>query len=696
MVPDMAQHSIKAATTLLVCFLASAQGLTPSDAQQLPPSKAATPTRMDRHGDPLPPGAVRRLGTVRYRFSYFQSIRQNLPDHKTALVSTETKVHWVNMVDGRWLESWTLPQVFTVCGFSPDGRRAFLSNYKDLQIWDLRQRRKVRTLRGKGNIRTDSVLFSPDGKMLVAMSGIGRGTGLLKVLDIVSGKVLWQQPVTTGFWWQGITPIGFLHDGRTLVLLQRDTMRVSLRDRATGQEMRSFATMPAKDARNCGLSPDDKTLFMGTAGTSVRAWDLASGKELPALSGHKNQAHSFAVSPDSKTVLTGGADSFILVWDWPAGKLRYKIDLGLNRDIGRLAVSADGKRAEVESIAERAIRLFDLKTGQELPEPADAHRGGVFGMAYTAEGLVVSGAQDDTIRVWDPRTGRQRHVYPTKHPVGPSALAVSADGHLVATADFNRGVVLLHERDTGRLVRTINSGESSVSALAFAPRGHTLAVAAHGAGRFVGLWDANTGHELRRFNHVTGGMAFSPDGLSLATLNGFVQFWNIRNGRPRTGMPAKDVQTTVFSPDGRMLATCDYRGVTLWELATARQRWRIKGRFKDVCFSPDRRWLAAASEDSVCVYDLWQTRLAHTFTGHDSSVIRLAFAPDGHTLASSSFDSSILIWDMATVTKQEASRHADCHRHCRGLGCAGGCGCRSRLPSHRSAHGESDPGREYV
>src|SRR5262249_8250539 len=104
----------------------------------------------------------------------------------------------------------------------------------------------------------------------------------------------------------GLWLLGFLPDGESLAILDRASMRVSLRDSASGKERRSFATLPRNDSRQVRLAPDGKSVFMGTAGPEVRVWDVASGKELPRVGGHKGQARSVTVSPDGKVVLTGG------------------------------------------------------------------------------------------------------------------------------------------------------------------------------------------------------------------------------------------------------------------------------------------------------------------------------------------------------------------------------------------------------
>jgi RNA polymerase sigma factor (sigma-70 family) len=637
-------------------------GPEPQEKRRAPQSQGRP--RTDRYGDPLPPGALLRLGTLRHRSLHrwdrasSPAHNQPLPDGKTVLTNTSAEVRWVDVGTGRVVRSWPLPTGCTVCGFSPDGRRAVLSDRKTLRLWDLSARRELRMFRGKGSLGMEiSARFAPDGEVIVTNSGVNLNPGLVRVWDVASGRELWQEGVM-GFWTRGLWPLGFLADGKTLVVVDKSSCRVGLRDRTTGRELRSFATMPRNHARNWALSPDGKAVFIGTDGPAVRVWDLATGRERAPLGGHKQQAHSFTFSRDGKTILTGGGDRLVHVWDWPAGKRRQQIDLGAGRSIESLAVSADGRRAELVVWGESALRFFDLKTGRELPTEREAHRSPVHGLAISSDGKVVTAGTDDTLRVWDLRSGRQLHEHRTGHPVGASALALSADGRLVATTDFNRGTVTLWERDTGRRLRIIDTGGKSAHGVAFAPAGRLLAISGSGSSRpFVEFWDADTGRRVRTLEGAGTGPVFSPDGRLLAGRDGeVVRLWEVASGRERMTLPRREARALAFAPDGRTVACGDAQGITLWELATGKERCRIAvptERPETLRFSPDGRWLARGDDRAVHLCAVWSGQRVHSFAGHDSAVTRLAFAPDSQSLASASFDTTVLVWDVASVAGRQ-------------------------------------------
>ncbi|HJT78769.1 MAG TPA: WD40 repeat domain-containing protein, partial [Gemmataceae bacterium] len=568
---------------------------------------------------------------------------------------------------GRLTDSWRLPRGYSVCNFSPDGRLALLNDGKVFRLWDLTARKELRQLQGKGESGRVEARFSPDGRFVVTHSDDFRvSEGLVRAWNVATGQELWHESIITGLWDRGLALIGFLPDGKALVVRDKANGRVGLRDCATGRERRSFATMPSKDARMQGLSPDGKTLFIGTAGTAVRAWDVAGGKELPPLGGHKTQAHSFAVSRDSKIVLTGGGNPFVLVWDWPSGKLRRKIDLDTRSGALPIAVSADGKRAEIIVGAERTVRSFDLATGKELPGPAEAHRGAICGLAIAPDGRAVTVAQDDTVRVWDPRSGRQLHEYPTGRPVGGPQLALSADGRLVATSDYNYGTVWLQDRDTGRLVRTIDTGGQGATTIAFAPEGRLLAACGHreglGAGQhFLGLWDADTGREVRRLEMRGGAPALSPDGRLVAALafKDQVRLWEVATGKPYFAFTSPDAASRLaFSPDGKTLA-CAGR-IALWEVASGKLRLgmeKLPDGTECLAFSPVGKLLASGGRDGkVRLWDLATGKQIRILAGHRGGVSAVAFSPDGRALVSASWDTTGLVWDVADLAARPPPR----------------------------------------
>src|SRR5687768_7618163 len=135
-------------------------------------------------------------------------------------------------------------------------------------------------------------------------------------------------------------------------------------------------------------------------------------------------------------------------------------------------------------------------------------------IAFSPDGTwLASGANDDTIKIWDTSTGYVlRTLY--GHSSNVNALAVSPDGKLLASGSgdmistreiptFKQGGIVGGARDntvriwevqSGREIRTLRGHVLPVGGVAFSADGRTLTSA---SGDAVKVWDVASGNELR-------------------------------------------------------------------------------------------------------------------------------------------------------------------------------------------------------
>jgi WD40 repeat protein len=204
-------------------------------------------------------------------------------------------------------------------------------------------------------------------------------------------------------------------------------------------------------------------------------------------------------------------------------------------------------------------------------------------------------------------------------------------------------------------------------------------VAAACADHQARLWDVASGRAILTL--APGGpvdrVAFSPTGALLATAgpDGNARLWDFPTGTPRTvfaGKPGEN-RCLVFAPEGQTLAVSGSGhcfAVNLWDPVTGARRGRLEdpGRASTprdssvaapaavehgfhiaaVAYSPDGGTVAAACYDGVIrLWDASSGELRRTFSGHAGAVTRLAFAPDGRTLASAG-DDALILWHLGT------------------------------------------------
>jgi len=231
--------------------------------------------------------------------------------------------------------------------FSPDGRQ-FLSGGSDntIRLWDIATGHEIRTFTGHAGWIT-SVAFSPDGQY--ALSGSWDNT--LKLWDIATGR-----KIRTFTGPQGVdsTSRAFAKDGTPvppLIQLEADKM-------AWG--MSSFAGRISTFA----FSPDGRQAVSGNWGKIITLWDMATGRAIKTLSGHKERINAVAFSPDGSQIISAGRDNTVKLWNAATGR-EIRTFTGHIGEINSLAFSRDARRF-ISGGSDGTIRLWDTGTGAEI------------------------------------------------------------------------------------------------------------------------------------------------------------------------------------------------------------------------------------------------------------------------------------------------------------------------------------------
>jgi WD40 repeat protein/serine/threonine protein kinase len=112
--------------------------------------------------------------------------------------------------------------------------------------------------------------------------------------------------------------------------------------------------------------------------------------------------------------------------------------------------------------------------------------------------------------------------------------------------------------------------------------------------------------------------------------------------------------TVAFHPDGRRLASAGGdMAIRIWDRTTGKQvrppLYHASTVMK-MAFSPDGRYLVGGGggDRTVRVWDAANYRLLHNLRGHEQFIYGLAVSPDSRLVATTGRDSTVRIWEMAT------------------------------------------------
>ena len=331
------------------------------------------------------------------------------------------------------------------------------------------------------------------------------------------------------------------------------------------------------------VAPDGGWLASSGDDGTVRIWDAVTGQERVVLTGHFGIVTAVAVAPDGSWLASGGRDKTVRTWDAATGQERAVLvgDIGI---VTAVAVAPDGSWLAVGSQdKDNTLRIWEVPTGRQRTVHERAvlkgHTREVATVAVAPDGTwLVSGDQDGTVRIWDAATGQERAAL-TGHRSAVAAVTVAPDGTWLASADRD-GTVRIWDAATGqeRAAPTGATSRPAARAVAVAPDGTWLVSGSQDG--TVRIWDAATGQEraaLTGHRSAVAAVTVAPDGTWLASgdRDGTVRTWDAATGQERaapTGATSRPAARAVaVAPDGTWLASGSQDGtVRIWDAAPGR------------------------------------------------------------------------------------------------------------------------------
>ncbi|XP_076872528.1 pleiotropic regulator 1 [Brachyhypopomus gauderio] len=145
-------------------------------------------------------------------------------------------------------------------------------------------------------------------------------------------------------------------------------------------------------------------IITGSHDTTVRLWDLIAGKTRATLTNHKKSVRAVALHPRQYTFATGSPDN-IKQWRFPDGDFIQNLS-GHNAIINTLAVNSDG--VLVSGADNGTIHLWDWRTGYNFqrvhaavqPGSLDSESG-IFACVFDhSESRLITAEADKTIKVY--------------------------------------------------------------------------------------------------------------------------------------------------------------------------------------------------------------------------------------------------------------------------------------------------------
>ncbi|KKY36250.1 putative periodic tryptophan protein 2 [Diaporthe ampelina] len=502
------------------------------------------------------------------------------------------------------------------------------------------------TVYSRGNL-----VFSPDGTDL--FSPVGNRVTVFNLVDNKSYTLPFAHR-------KNIARIGLTPQGNLLLTIDEDGHAI-LTNIARRIAVYNFSFKASPTALS--FSPSGRYFAVGL-GRKLEVWHVPSTPDAhpdgelefaPFVKHHTHTGHFDEVrhiewSSDSRFFLSASKDLTARVWS-------------LNQEEGFVPTVLSGHRQAVVG----ACFSKDQETIYTISKD-----GAVFDWKYVAS-KHDDDEMDDEEQEKDLRWRIVNKHYFMQNNAHLKCAAYHADSNLLV-AGFSNGIFGLYEMPDFNMIHTLSISQNDIDFVTINKTGEWLAFGASKLGQLL-VWEwQSESYILKQQGHFDSmnSLVYSPDGQRIITTadDGKIKVWDIESGFCIVTFTehTSGVTACEFTKKGNVLFTSSLDGsIRAWDLIRYRnfKTFTAPTRLSWSCMAvdPSGEVVAAGSLDSFDIH-IWSVQtgqLLDQLAGHEGPVSSLAFAPNGNTLVSGSWDRTARIWSIfdRTQTSEPLQLQAD-------------------------------------
>ncbi|KAF8834635.1 WD40 repeat-like protein [Paxillus ammoniavirescens] len=276
------------------------------------------------------------------------------------------------------------------------------------------------------------------------------------------------------------------------------------------------------------------------------------------------------------------------------------------------------------------------------------------------EDKLVTGSSDNTVRVWNRRTGAVEVL--RGHSRSVRDIDMSPDGKMIVSGSQDE-TVRIWDGESGENVLVFKSHKNSVMSVQFSA--DASRVVSGSLDQTVQVWSVETGElafEPIKCDGYVWCVRYSPSGDRVASGAGSVQIWDAATGNGIISIRNSPVTSLAWTADGTHVIGGGYGEVTIWNSQTGEQlrTWKAHDdKWVRLSLSPSGSHLATFSwnDNTAFVFDV-STGEQIAALKHDKNARGIAYSPSGKYIATGCMDEKFYLWEAPVVEDPPAKLSA--------------------------------------